>query len=199
MDRTLKHTAQERTCLGTGQTLPKGDMLRFIKGADNKAYLDLTGKCPGRGAYVSPTPEALAKVIKTGSLARAIEATVTPDLIEHVVQALTLKVLHSLGLAKKAGMLVLGQDKVREAAGKNQLQLLVLASDISPTSARDIRTTADRHQLKVFSISERSRLSALFGQANATVIGLKKAPISVTVQTALLWYSAATNERLGHD
>ena len=195
----MKDVAQERTCLGTGKTLPKGEMLRFIKGPDGKAYLDLSGKGPGRGAYVCPDAAALAKVLKTGALARALEAEVAPSLVDDVVQAVTLKVLHSLGLAKKAGMLVLGQDKVREAAGKGQLLLLVLASDISEASGRDMRQAAQRHDLKVFSISERSRLSALFGQANATVIGLKKAPISATVQTALLWYSAATNERLGND
>lgn len=195
----MKDVAQERTCLGTGKTLPKGEMLRFIKGPDGKAYLDLTGNGPGRGAYVCPEAEALAKALKTGVLARALEASVAPTLVDDVVQALTLKVLHSLGLAKKAGVLVLGQDRVREAAGKNQLLTLVLASDISAASGKEMQQTAQRHNLKIFSISERSRLSALFGQANATVIGLKKAPISATVQTALLWYSAATNERLGND
>lgn len=195
----MKDVAQERNCLGTGKTLPKGEMLRFIKGPDGKAYLDLTGKGPGRGAYVCPDAAALAKVVKTGALARALEAEVAATFVDDVVQALTLKVLHSLGLAKKAGMLVLGQDKVREAAGKGQLQLVAIAGDASPASAKDMKALAARHELPLFTISEKSRLSALFGQANATVIGLKKAPISATVQTALLWYSAATNERLGND
>lgn len=174
-------------------------MLRFMRGPDGKVYLDLTGKGPGVGGYVTPAIEALRAAMDSGRLAETLEAEVPVTLLDDVVQALTLKVLHSLGLAKKAGMLVLGQDKVREAAAKGQLQLLVLASDISASSAKDMAHTAERHRLKTFSISERSRLSALFGQANATVIGLKKAPISATVQTALLWYSAATNERLGND
>jgi predicted RNA-binding protein YlxR (DUF448 family) len=199
MDTDVKNATTFATCLGTGQTLPKAEMLRFMRGPDGKAYLDLTGKGPGEGAYVTPTAEALHQAVTSDRLASTLAAEVPATLLDDVVQALTLKVLHSLGLAKKAGMLVLGQDKVREAAAKGQLQLLVLASDISPASGKDMAHTADRHGLKIFSISERSRLSALFGQANATVIGLKKAPISATVQTALLWYSAATNERLGND
>jgi len=199
MDRDLKETTLNSICLGTGNTLLKSDMLRFMRGPDGKVYLDLTGKGLGVGGYVTPTIEALRAAMDSGRLAQTLEAEVPSTLLDDVVQALTLKVLHSLGLAKKAGMLVLGQDKVREAAAKGQLQLLVLASDISSASARDMAHTAERHGLKIFSISERSRLSALFGQANATVIGLKKAPISATVQTALLWYSAATNERLGND
>lgn len=186
-------------CLASGLRFAKPEMLRFIKGPDGKAYLDLSGRAPGEGVYLKPEPGFLAQADIKVMLAAALGAEVTEQLPQDVVQALTLKVLHSLGLAKKAGVLVLGHDKVKEAAAKGRLALVVMAHDASPSTRQDISKMAQRHGLPLYFIGERSRLSALFGQANATVIGLEKAPISATVQTALLWYSAASNERLGND
>ncbi len=46
-----KHVPQ-RTCVGCRQTQGKREMVRVVRAPDGQVELDLTGKRPGRGAYV---------------------------------------------------------------------------------------------------------------------------------------------------
>ncbi len=49
-----------RTCLGTGEKLPKREMVRIVCTADGRIMVDESGKAAGsRGAYVSRSQAAL--------------------------------------------------------------------------------------------------------------------------------------------
>jgi len=53
------------------------------------------------------------------------------------------KLLHLLGIARRAGRLSLGNDAAIEAMRKGQTKLLLLASDLSPRTAGGVRSAAD--------------------------------------------------------
>lgn len=51
--------------------------------------------------------------------------------------------LSLLGLARRAGKLLLGSDAVREAARRGGCPLILFAADLSPRTARTIRAAAE--------------------------------------------------------
>ena len=68
----------ERTCLGCRRTRPKPELIRIVNNG-GKAELDLSGKKPGRGAYVCPSGLCWEKGLKGSRLDNAVRAKVTQE------------------------------------------------------------------------------------------------------------------------
>ncbi|MGF1462444.1 MAG: RNA-binding protein [Maricaulaceae bacterium] len=122
---------RERRCIGSGVVKPETHLVRIALGPEGGLAVDLAARAPGRGAWISPDRALIAKAVKKGLFARAFEAPVRPpeDLVEQIVARLRARCLESLGLARRAGALVLGFDPVREAIRAGQAAWLVEASD----------------------------------------------------------------------
>lgn len=67
-----------RKCVGCQEEKSKNDLIRIIKTPEEEVLLDATGKKNGRGAYICPNPDCLAKAIKSKGLERSLK-TVIPD------------------------------------------------------------------------------------------------------------------------
>ena len=48
-----------RKCTGCGEMKPKKELVRVVKSPEGEVSLDLTGRKPGRGAYVCPRVDCL--------------------------------------------------------------------------------------------------------------------------------------------
>ena len=55
-----------RRCTGCNESKPKKELVRVVKNAAGEVSLDLTGKKPGRGAYVCPSAACLAQAREAG-------------------------------------------------------------------------------------------------------------------------------------
>lgn len=75
-----------RRCSGCGEGKPKRELVRVVRGADGTVSLDLTGKKPGRGAYVCPSAACLAKARKARRIERSLEVNI-PDEIYDAMSA----------------------------------------------------------------------------------------------------------------
>ena len=53
-----------RTCIACREEKPKREMLRVVKNAAGEIRLDLSGKLPGRGAYLCDSAECIKKLRK---------------------------------------------------------------------------------------------------------------------------------------
>lgn len=53
-----------RMCLGCGEMKPKKELIRVVKSPEGDISLDLTGKLPGRGAYICKSCECFDKARK---------------------------------------------------------------------------------------------------------------------------------------
>ena len=62
-----------RQCLGCREMLPKKDLIRVVRSPEGAVSLDFKGKLPGRGAYVCPKQECLARARKSRALERAFD------------------------------------------------------------------------------------------------------------------------------
>jgi len=68
-----KHIPQ-RTCVGCREVLPKRKLIRLVKTEDG-VRIDLSGKLPGRGAYLHDQKSCWNRGLK-GSLAKALRITI---------------------------------------------------------------------------------------------------------------------------
>ena len=75
-----------RRCNGCGESKPKKELVRVVRAQDGTVSLDLTGKKPGRGAYVCPSAACVAKARKARRIERALEVSI-PDEIYAAMEA----------------------------------------------------------------------------------------------------------------
>ena len=66
----------QRQCMGCRERRPKREMIRIVRGTDGNVSLDFGGKMNGRGAYICPNPDCLAKAIRSKALDRSLEVTI---------------------------------------------------------------------------------------------------------------------------
>ncbi len=68
-----------RKCTGCNEMKPKKELVRVVRSPEGEVSLDLTGKKPGRGAYVCRDAACLSKARKAGRLERAFSCEIPPD------------------------------------------------------------------------------------------------------------------------
>lgn len=69
-----------RTCVITGEKLPKKDLIRVVRTPDGNIIVDESGKANGRGAYLKKDITTFEKAQKTKILNKKLEIEV-PDSI----------------------------------------------------------------------------------------------------------------------
>ena len=71
-----------RQCVGCREMKAKRELIRVVKSPEGAVSLDFKGKLPGRGAYVCPQKECLARARKSKALERAFELQLPPEVYE---------------------------------------------------------------------------------------------------------------------
>ncbi len=66
----------QRKCNGCGAQKPKKELVRVVRSPEGEVSLDLTGKKPGRGAYVCPNTDCLKKAQKAKRFERVLECAI---------------------------------------------------------------------------------------------------------------------------
>lgn len=134
----------ERRCIATGETQPRGGLVRFVIAPDGVVVADVAGRLPGRGIWVSADRAAIDKAARKGLFARAARAPVTApaDLADQVEAALTRRLIDTIALARKAGQAVTGLEKSKEWLISGQATALVQARDGSVRERARLRPPA---------------------------------------------------------
>ncbi len=83
-----------RMCTGCGEMKPKKELVRVVKAPEKldeagrplpqEISLDLTGKKPGRGAYLCRNPECLKKARKARRLERAFSCKIEDEVYQRM-------------------------------------------------------------------------------------------------------------------
>ena len=69
-----------RMCVGCREMKPKKELLRVIRSPEGEISFDLTGRKPGRGAYVCHSSECLLRAIKQKQLERTFSAPISDEI-----------------------------------------------------------------------------------------------------------------------
>lgn len=120
-----------RQCAVTRERKAQAEMVRFALSPNNDVTPDIAGKLPGRGVWISAERVHLDAAVKRGVFDRAFKTKVNvPDGLSDMVERLLLKrCLGLLGMARKAGNVVLGYDQVRASLRAERPGWLIEASD----------------------------------------------------------------------
>jgi predicted RNA-binding protein YlxR (DUF448 family) len=162
---------RERRCIATGAILPEEKLVRFVVSPDGDIVPDLDAKLPGRGIWLSTDRAAMAKAVAKNDFAKAAKAKVrvTPDLPDHVERLLVARLQADLGMAKRAGQLVSGFDKLLESLDKKvPPRLIIDARDGAEDGRRKIASKVRSRSLGVDTIAilTRDELSLALGREN---------------------------------
>ncbi len=178
----------ERRCFMTGLPLAKEKMIRFVVGPDRLVYPDITGKLDGRGVWLTASRDLLQQAIDKKMFSKAFRSDVkpVPDIVAMVQTLLEKHCLHLLGLANKGGFVVSGFEKVKEAAHKEKLDVLIEASD----GASDGREKMERLLPDAFWVNEwpSDALSEALGRDFCVHVAMKSGKMAQNFKNEVLRY-----------
>jgi hypothetical protein len=175
--------SRERRCIVTGEVLAEARLLRFVVAPDGEIVPDVEAKLPGRGIWVRAERAAIEQALAKRLFGKAAKAQVRAgaDLGSNAEARLVERILAHLGLARRAGELLLGFDQVEEALrGANPPPLIIEAAEAAPDGRRKLQAAATVGGCVPFVIGAltNAELSLALGRANVVHAALKPGRIA---------------------
>jgi predicted RNA-binding protein YlxR (DUF448 family) len=172
-----------RRCIVTGEVTTPERMVRFVVGPNETIVPDVAHKLPGRGCWIIARREAIAQACERKSVARALKAAVKcpPDLAAQVEQLLARRVIDHLGLARRAGLAVIGYAQVEEAlrARDGRIAALVEAADSGPADRNKLVAYARRTGgISVIGCLSQVEIGLAFGRENVVHAALSSGALA---------------------
>jgi hypothetical protein len=169
---------RERRCIVTNEVLPEAQLIRFVADPDARIVPDIAAKLPGRGLWVRAERETIAKAVSKNLFARASQAQVKADadLPRRTEKLLVAAMLNTLGLARRAGELILGFEKIDAALrGPTPPAVIVEAADAAEDGQRKLQGAAHANGRKPFVIGcfTSAELGLALGLENVVHASLK--------------------------
>jgi predicted RNA-binding protein YlxR (DUF448 family) len=130
----------DRTCIVTRKTAAPDELIRFVVGPDSSVVPDLKRNLPGRGCWVGADRATVEKAAQKNHFSRAFKrpVAVPPDLGGMVDSLLVKSAAGALGLARKAGQVVLGAAKVEAAVRSGKASLVLHVVEAAEDGVRKI-------------------------------------------------------------
>ncbi|MFM9890212.1 MAG: RNA-binding protein [Rickettsiales bacterium] len=164
----------ERSCIVTRRVMAKEALLRFVVGPGDVLVADLSGKLPGRGMYVTASKLLVGEAIAKRAFNRAAgqQVHVPENFLKQIEAQLERRMADSLSLARKAGQVITGFEKVEAALKNGEIAALIHAADASDDGVRKLRES----DVPTFQELPREVLSAVLGRENAVHAAVTHGP-----------------------
>jgi uncharacterized protein len=167
---SLAAASRERRDIVSGEVMDEARLVRFVAGPQGQVTPDLARKLPGRGIWVAASREAVETAAKKGLFARAAKAKLVapPGLADQVETLLHSRLLAALGLARKAGDLTFGFERVLAVLAQGKAAWLIEASDGAEDGRRKLLAATRRapSQPRVLATFSSTELSLALGAPN---------------------------------
>ena len=198
--RTIKQEEDEgvegplRRCIATGEVQSPDLMVRFVAAPSGSVVADVAHKLPGRGMWLTASREAITRATSKGLFAKAAKAPLlsSPSLADDVERLLVKRLQDHLGLAKRAGVLIAGFQKVEEAfqIGKYKIDVLVEAQDSGAADRKKLMNWARR-------VGDVSVIGCLTGEEIGLALGRESVVHAALTSHPLAARIVAEAKRLG--
>ena len=176
-----------RKCIVEGVTKPTSELLRFVM-IGNTLYPDFNKKLPGKGIYVTNNrislETALAK--KLFNKVTRHNLKIDDDFVNIVENIIKTQALNSLNIARKAGALVAGFEKVKEEIKKNKVEFIIEALDAGKDGKEKIAFLAK--SVEIFNLFSIDELDITLNKENTVHIAILKSDTSRMVYNNLKKY-----------
>lgn len=77
-----------RMCVACQASRPKRELMRVVLSPDGTVDFDVTGKRPGRGAYICPSEDCLEQALRKRKLEKALKRVIPEEAIERLREGL---------------------------------------------------------------------------------------------------------------
>lgn len=167
-----------RRCIVSGEVVPRSQLIRFVVGPENKLIPDIAETLPGRGLWVRARRDVLKVALARNLFSRAARSPVTveADLADKVEHLLARRCLEFLGLARRAGLVVTGFEKVRAMLGAGKAALLITAAGASPGGRAKLRAKAT--DVPGVGVLESEELAAALGRGHVVHVAVARSPLA---------------------
>ena len=169
----LEESGPNRRCIATGESLPVARLIRFVVGPGNVVVPDIDARLPGRGLWLSADRSMIETAASKRMFAKAArkDVSVVADLADTVAGLLKRRCLNQLGLARRAGLVAAGAEKVRAQIATGRTAALFEAADGSPQERRKVVALAPH--VPMVDVFIGAELGAALGREAAAVhVGL---------------------------
>lgn len=158
--------------------LPAEGLLRFVVAADDSLAVDVAGRLPGRGIWLSPRRDVLDTAVAKRLFARSAgrSVRVPEDLARRVRDLLARRCLDILGLARRAGQAVAGFEKVREWLAEGRVAVRVEAVDGAPGGRAALARPGA--EVPVVACLSSAELGRVMGHEHAVHVALAAGPLA---------------------
>ena len=156
-----------RRCIVTGRVLSIELLIRFVVGPDGVVVPDIEARLPGRGIWLSAERDMVNTAVAKNLFAKAFrrKVMVSADLSERIATLLLRRCLERIGLARRAGQVVTGFEKVRGELKAGRGAVLLAAADGSVDGREKVRALAPK--LPLIEVLRSDELGAAFGRSRA--------------------------------
>ena len=86
-----KAAKPQRRCVACREMKIKSALMRVAANANGEVSVDISGRAPGRGAYICRNQDCLKKAHKTKGLERSLKRGIPSEIYEHFKEALNAK------------------------------------------------------------------------------------------------------------
>ena len=174
----------ERTCILSGESLPRDRLIRFVAGPEGHAVVDLAEKLPGRGAWIELNADSLRRADAKRLLHRRIGAGLqdAEREITNIADMLRARAIATAGMARRAGCLVGGSGKL--AAEATAFIGLLAAPDASEREMRRLCSRLDVEWTSRWLTAE--ELGRIFGRDSLAFVGVRAARAPKLAETLRL-------------
>ncbi|QEY35138.1 YlxR family protein [Caproiciproducens galactitolivorans] len=78
-----------RMCAGCGEMKPKKELVRVVKSPEGEISLDLTGRKPGRGAYVCKSIDCLKAARKSRRFEKSFSCKIPDEVYDRMEEEIS--------------------------------------------------------------------------------------------------------------
>lgn len=181
----MSKETETRKCIVSKEVKEKENLLRFVADNEGRIIPDFKKKLQGKGVYVSNSKKALMEAVDKNLFAKALKLKVRAgtDLIDMVENILKKSGLEAVSLSKKAGVLVTGFEKVKEALKKDKIAFVLEAKDAGDDGHNKIVSLAKN--LELFDLYSVEELDKVLGKTNTVHAAFMKSDAAKMVYAKL--------------
>lgn len=140
---------------------------------ENSVIFDLRKKAPGRGAYVHPNPSCFENAMRSGfSKSFRSKVWVNERFINNFIESVRIRLQESIRVAFKSNALRVGGEMVAASMKKNEITLLLIASDAGGSVRKKFVSNAARKSTLLKENIDGKMLGTTLGKDYISVMGV---------------------------
>ena len=166
-------------------SINKDDFIKICLSPDNKLIPDLCDKLPGKSVWLPAHKDLIVDILREEDLKTyfGISKIYSPDLVSLIEMILRKKIVSSISMTKKSGVLAIGLEAIKAQLIQNRHCLIIVA--------RGARSLANKsffasENVSIFeSLLEQKDLEKSTGKINVKYIGVFSKNFKKTIQVDL--------------